>query len=211
ETVIESAGAVTLLENTAGAYVVEAGGVRTGITRDGGAVTGDSYAGWSMIHAEGLGGGGFQLLWQRTNGDYTMWETDGAGAYVKYYSVDPPWIMEAASGVDIDGDGIIGEPEKPETVIESAGAVTLLENTAGETTDSLEADEFRFDHNSGAATADFAAKPGQSLDYTMSYDTRIAEVDVNVEQLAEGNLAALSDDAAIALLGVSNMLGEELF
>ncbi|PJK27360.1 S8 family serine peptidase, partial [Minwuia thermotolerans] len=131
ETVIESAGAVTLLENTAGAYVVEAGGVRTGITRDGGAVTGDSYAGWSMIHAEGLGGGGFQLLWQRTNGDYTMWETDGAGAYVKYYSVDPPWIMEAASGVDIDGDGIIGEPEKPETVIESAGAVTLLENTAG--------------------------------------------------------------------------------
>ena len=79
-------------------------------------------SGWQALQVEEMAGGGFQLLWKKTDGTYAIWELDQSGAYQTSYVVDPV-DFEVAFGDDIDGDGNIG---RPQTVLENDGDHTLV-------------------------------------------------------------------------------------
>lgn len=70
---------------------------------------------WQAIAVETNGAGGYDVLWERTNGDLAVWSVDSAGAYVSdtYYPVgsqteDILEDLELAFGMELEGDAEIG-------------------------------------------------------------------------------------------------------
>jgi hypothetical protein len=82
-----------------------------GVTLGGQPVGPNSFAsGWQAIQAEEAVGGGFHVLWEKPNGDYSFWTTDAAGEHVSSvvtaFADQTPGLYEDIFQVDLDGDGV---------------------------------------------------------------------------------------------------------
>ena len=129
-TVIESAGSVTLASDTAG--LLYANGSL--ITLGGNPVNGNEMAtlGWTPVAVDTINGIN-TLVWRHASGNLHLWRLSGSWAHVLSEGWYAPgsaeyYATEAAFGMDLDGDTVIGAPL---TVIESAGSVALAYDGAG--------------------------------------------------------------------------------
>jgi uncharacterized protein YkwD len=123
---IEENGAYQLTVNPTNAYQIS-DGLDTPITlTHGGAEVGPAaYAGWYALQAEATETG-YTVLWQASNGDYSLWQTDATGVYQTsraVASVELPGL-ETVFVADLDGDGQIGIPD----MIEDNGSYQLIVN-----------------------------------------------------------------------------------
>ena len=109
-----------------GLYFVNYGGPSAVQINYGGAYAGaNQFSGWAAIGAEQTISG-YQVVWQN-GGNYTVWNTDGAGNYRSQSSVIAGnsaafAALEASFQQDINHDGSIA----PSTAVEAAGS-TILE------------------------------------------------------------------------------------
>ena len=88
---------------------------------------------WTPIGAEQISGGYEIALKSAATGQYTIWITDSSGN-VTY---DPSGILSGSSAAleayetsfhqDLNGDGVIGIPTAPTTVIEAFGSTSLVQ------------------------------------------------------------------------------------
>ncbi|QWG25109.1 M10 family metallopeptidase C-terminal domain-containing protein [Bradyrhizobium sediminis] len=130
-TVIESLGSTSLLTVGSNFYLNSSSGPT--LKYGGTPVVATSQAGnWSAIGAEQTATG-YIVAWKVNGVDqYTVWNTDNSGNYVSN-------VIGAVSGTnstlesletsfhqDLNGDGVIGVPSLPATVIESLGSTSLL-------------------------------------------------------------------------------------
>ncbi len=129
-TTIESAGLVTLSFDATGGLWAN----QTPVTLGGAPVDYHAYAalGWTAVAAEGIDGVN-TLVWRHASGNLHLWRLSGTWGLVSSEGWYAPgsaeyYATEAALGMDLDGDTVIGAPL---TVIESAGSVTLASDTAG--------------------------------------------------------------------------------
>jgi len=113
---IESEGDVALVI-VGDRYRLDTSEEEVWLTRDDKAYGPDTVSQWGAIHAEENGAGGFDVLWERINGDYAKWSVDGTGAYqsdiympVGSLSDTDVWELETTFEADLDGDLLIGEP-----------------------------------------------------------------------------------------------------
>ena len=123
-TMIESDGSTTLASSTRGIYLIDGS---TEITLNGEAVGPNSFAGWSVIHAEATGGG-YRVLWEEAGGQYSEWTLDNQGVRQSGTLIDNVIDVEVFYNVDINNDGTIGHFT---TMIESDGSTTLTSSTEG--------------------------------------------------------------------------------
>ncbi len=84
-----------------------------------------TFEDWSAVHAEATATG-YTVLWQDSNGDYTVWQTDAAGNYLDSKSKPDSALNEIESvfAVDLNGNGGIG-------TVEDNGAHQLGVNAEG--------------------------------------------------------------------------------
>ncbi|MGY3451112.1 NF038122 family metalloprotease [Bradyrhizobium sp. USDA 4353] len=129
-TVIESAGATTLMQLGSNYLLSSGGAAGPQLAMGGTPVIASQMGGWRPIGAES-NGGGYQVVWHIPGTDqYTMWNADGNGNYLS----DPIGVVSGTSATlellesslhqDFNGDGVIGLNG---TVIESAGSTTLMQ------------------------------------------------------------------------------------
>ena len=145
-TVIESAGATTLVAAIDNTYLMQATD-SSGPTLqfNGSAVAPSTFASTlgAPIGAEIETSGRYEVAWKNTTtGLYSVWLTDAGGAHIATVIDNVTSInltleqAEAGFHQDLNGDGTIGIPG---TVVESFGATTLVENPNG--TFNLEAND----------------------------------------------------------------------
>ena len=100
------------------------------VTRNGEAIGPNSIPQWEAIHAEIDESGGFNILWQRTNGDLARWHVDNDGEQVwnAYYPIHlhtDAFIegLESVFDLDLNDNDIIGTPP---IVVEDNGNMSLV-------------------------------------------------------------------------------------
>lgn len=100
------------------------------VTRDGQPIGPDSIPQWQAIHAEVDESGGYNVLWQRTNGDLARWLVDDQGAEVwnAYYPIHQHTDaflegLEAVVDLDLNDNDIIGTPP---AIVEESGNTSLV-------------------------------------------------------------------------------------
>jgi hypothetical protein len=111
---IESNGDFALRSDGSQYLISEIGVVgapEVGVTLGGQPVGPNSFAsGWQAIQAEEAVGGGFHVLWEKPNGDYSFWTTNAAGEHVSSvqtaFANQTPGLYEDIFQVDLDGDGV---------------------------------------------------------------------------------------------------------
>ena len=129
-TAIESSGSTSLVE-VGNNYYLDGVSSGTGpeLQRGGAAVTVGEYAGWTLIGAEQVAGGGYDVALKNTStGQYTVWSTDSNGNFIANIS----GLLSANSTAleslentfhqDLNGDGVI---DTPATVIEATGGIQV--------------------------------------------------------------------------------------
>jgi hypothetical protein len=113
---IESFGSTSLLE-VGNKYDLESISSGTGpeLTRGGAAVTAGEYVGWTLIGAEQVAGGGYDVAWKNAStGQYTVWSTNSNGSYLSNLIPDVAGKSTALESLentfhqDLNGDGVIG-------------------------------------------------------------------------------------------------------
>ena len=107
-TLVESNGFISLFEGESGYFV---DGTSLAVTSGGSQVGADSFAGWSAVAVEAGLSGGYELIWQYTDGSHYIWQLDGAGALVSEGVPDGSIRdYEVRFDQDLDGDGELGIP-----------------------------------------------------------------------------------------------------
>lgn len=110
---IEAIGDFSLVLEGDGYHISDSAGVDLVLTRGGNPYGDDTVPQWQAIQVEEDGAGGYNVLWERINGDYAVWSVNAAGQYVSdvWYPVaghTPTLIddLELAFEADLNGDGI---------------------------------------------------------------------------------------------------------
>jgi hypothetical protein len=131
-TVIETKG-VTELAQSGNDYVMlpVAGGPSVLLQYQGSAVTVGQFGAWMPVGAEAVSAG-YEVAWKNGAADqYRAWKTDSSGNYQSTLfdmvnGTDPALeALETTLQQDLNGDGTIGPPSSPLTVIETKGATEL--------------------------------------------------------------------------------------
>jgi hypothetical protein len=80
----------------------------------------NTFPGWSAIQTEEDGSGGFNTLWQHTNGNWFLWNLNAAGEWQSQVGTtvanqtDPlVWNYEELFEADLNADTIVGQPLAP--------------------------------------------------------------------------------------------------
>ena len=123
EALVESNGGASLYIRS-DTYWVETGhGSAIQVTNMGQPIGPNSYAGWSLVQAETAGPNGFDLLWENSDGRYSIWQTDPAGErqYNAAVATEDLGDFEAQFQADLNGDSVINLG----TTIESSGNTLL--------------------------------------------------------------------------------------
>ena len=101
------------------------------LQRGGAAVTVGEYAGWTLIGAEQVAGGGYDVAWENAStGQYSVWNTNSNGNYLSNLITHVAGnnialeSLENTFHQDLNGDGTIGLVG---TAIELSGSTSLLQ------------------------------------------------------------------------------------
>ena len=135
-TVIEAFGS-TRLVLSGGNYHLDSIATGTGpiLKYAGSAVIAANWGTWSVIAAEQVSGGGYDVVWKEsTSGQYSVWSTDSNGNFLttlgsasQMSASDPSLqVLEPTLQQDLNGDGTIGVPAVASTTIEAFGSTRLV-------------------------------------------------------------------------------------
>jgi hypothetical protein len=98
-------------------YHIDGPGIGVGLTTEGAPVGPGYQAGWNAVQVE-RSGAGFNVLWKHTNGSYSLWSLDSAGArqshvYTPAAAVSPALVAryETIFAADLDGNRSVGRLE----------------------------------------------------------------------------------------------------
>ena len=133
--VIEAFGS-TRLVLSGGNYHLESIASGTGPTLKyaSSAVIAANWGTWSVIGAEQVSGGGYDVVWKDSaSGQYSVWGTDSNGNFLttlgsatQMVGTDPALkALEPTLQQDLNGDGTIGLPAAVSTTIEALGSTRL--------------------------------------------------------------------------------------
>jgi hypothetical protein len=124
---IETNGDFTLGDNGTQYLIAPVGGgADVSLTKAGAPAGPTTFAGWSAIQVEEDGAGGFNVLWEHTNGGWFLWNVDSAGAWqsqvkttVANQTDSLAWNYEELFQADLNGDTTIGTPPAaPQDVVD---------------------------------------------------------------------------------------------
>ncbi|MGY8633284.1 M10 family metallopeptidase C-terminal domain-containing protein [Bradyrhizobium sp. 14AA] len=135
-TVIESFGSTSLVQS-GGNYYLNSISTGTGpvLKYAGSAVNTANYTTWSVIAAEQVSGGGYDVVWKNSaDGHYSVWSTDSTGNFVTTLAAAPEVLgtdaslqaLEPTLHQDLNGDGTIGAPVVSGVTIEAFGSTSLV-------------------------------------------------------------------------------------
>ena len=142
-TVIESFGLTSLVEVGANYYLDSISSGSGPELKLGGVSVVVGQSTWAPIGAEQTAGGYEVALKDSASGDYTVWNTDASGNVVSDtigHVTGTSTALEALEPSfhqDLNGDGVIGIPAQPATVIESFGSTSLVQSANSFTLDSI--------------------------------------------------------------------------
>ncbi|WP_225111921.1 M10 family metallopeptidase C-terminal domain-containing protein [Bradyrhizobium sp. NBAIM32] len=133
---IEALGS-TRLVSSGGNYHLESIATGTGPTLKyaGAAVIAANWGTWSVIGAEQVSGGGYDVVWKDSaSGQYSVWSTDSNGNFLttlgsapQMSGTDPSLkTLEPSLQQDLNGDGLIGVPAAVTATIEALGSTRLV-------------------------------------------------------------------------------------
>ncbi|WP_246732366.1 M10 family metallopeptidase C-terminal domain-containing protein [Bradyrhizobium yuanmingense] len=133
---IEALGS-TRLVSSGGNYHLESIATGTGPTLKyaGAAVIAANWGTWSVIGAEQVSGGGYDVVWKDSaSGQYSVWSTDSNGNFLttlgsapQMSGTDPSLkTLEPTLQQDLNGDGLIGVPAAVTATIEALGSTRLV-------------------------------------------------------------------------------------
>jgi len=129
-TTIESLGSTSLVLSANNYYLISLNtGTGPTLKYQGSPVLAADWGAWTVIAAEQVAGGGYDVVWKHSSGQFSVWSTDGNGAYLttlaaasQVAGTDPSLqALEPTFHQDLNGDGIIGVPP-----IESYGSTSLV-------------------------------------------------------------------------------------
>ena len=129
---IESAGSTTLVQSGVNYFLDAADGSAVEVSYSGAGIVAGQFGAWTPIGAEKTASG-YQLALALTGGDqYSIWNLDANGNFVSAPMGNMAGnnsqleTLEVSFHQDLNGDGRIGLP--PPTIIEAAGATTLVQS-----------------------------------------------------------------------------------
>ena len=132
-TIIESFGSTSLVEVGTNFFLRSiSSGIGPELQYGGAAVVAGAYGAWAPIGAEQTASG-YEVVWKFGSANqYLIWNTDSSGNDISMSAVlsGTSLALETAETVlhqDLNGDGVIGPPPLPTTVIESSGSTSLVE------------------------------------------------------------------------------------
>ncbi|MDH2352630.1 NF038122 family metalloprotease [Bradyrhizobium sp. SSUT112] len=130
---IEALGSTSLVVSGGNYYLTNIStGAGPTLKYGGSVVNTANYTTWSVIGAEQVSGGGYDVVWKNTaNGHYSVWSTDSTGSFVttlaaagEVMGTDPSLqALEPTLHQDLNGDGTIGVPA---VTIEALGSTSLV-------------------------------------------------------------------------------------
>ena len=135
-TTIESLGS-TRAVLSGGNYHLESIATGTGPTLKyaGAVVLAVNWGSWSVIGAEQVSGGGYDVVWKEgSSGEYSVWSTDANGNFLTTLGSAPQMLgtdpslkaLEPTLQQDLNGDGMIGVPVVITTTIEALGVTRVV-------------------------------------------------------------------------------------
>ena len=117
---IEAFGATSVVLTNGNYYLTSiSGGSGPTLKYGGSVVNAANYSTWSVIGAEQVSGGGYDVVWKNAaNAHYSVWSTDGNGNFLTTLAASPEVLgtdpslqaLEPTLQQDINGDGTIGAP-----------------------------------------------------------------------------------------------------
>jgi serralysin len=131
-TIIESNGSTSLTEVGNHFYLYNNAGSGPSLKYSGSDFVAGQFGAWAPISAEQTASG-YEVAWRLPGADqYTIWTTDSNGNYISNASIlsGTSATVESAETrfhQDLNGDGVIGSPPLPTTIIESNGSTSLTE------------------------------------------------------------------------------------
>ncbi|KYG21651.1 hypothetical protein SE92_16435 [Bradyrhizobium sp. AT1] len=129
-TTIESLGSTSLVLSANNYYLISLNtGTGPTLKYQGSPVLAADWGAWTVIAAEQVAGGGYDVVWKHSSGQFSVWSTDSNGAYLTTLAAAPQvagtdpslQALEPTFHQDLNGDGIIGVPP-----IESYGSTSLV-------------------------------------------------------------------------------------
>ena len=134
-TVIEALGSTSLVLS-GGNYHLNSIALGTGpiLKYAGSAVIAANWGTWTVIGAEQVSGGGYDVVWKESvSGQYSVWSTDSNGNFLTTLAAAPQVVgtdpslkaLETTLQQDLNGDGTIGVPAATSTTIEAYGSTRL--------------------------------------------------------------------------------------
>jgi hypothetical protein len=129
-TVIKTDGSTSLTQ-VANQYDLDNSGTGTGpaLQYSGADVTIGEFAGWTPIGAVQTASG-YDIAWQNTDGQYTVWSTNSSGQYtgnvIGAVSATSTALeqLEPVFGQDLNGDGVTGLYAAPDTTLQISSALS---------------------------------------------------------------------------------------
>ncbi|WP_339031805.1 M10 family metallopeptidase C-terminal domain-containing protein [Bradyrhizobium symbiodeficiens] len=94
-----------------------------------------NFGTWSVIGAEQVSGGGYDVVWKNSaNAHYSVWSTDSTGNFQTTLAAAPEVLgtdaslqaLEPTLHQDLNGDGTIGVPVAPVVTIEAFGSTKTV-------------------------------------------------------------------------------------
>ncbi|MBB4423055.1 serralysin [Bradyrhizobium sp. CIR48] len=114
---IEAFGATRAVLSSGNYYLYDAAGTGPTLKYAGSVVNAASYSTWSVIGAEQVSGGGYDVVWKNSaNAHYSVWSTDSSGNFLTTLAAAPEVLgndpslkaLEPTLYQDLNGDGAIG-------------------------------------------------------------------------------------------------------
>ncbi|MBR0814992.1 matrixin family metalloprotease [Bradyrhizobium diazoefficiens] len=114
---IEAFGATRAVLFSGNYYLYDAAGTGPTLKYAGSVVNAANYSTWSVIGAEQVSGGGYDVVWKNSaNAHYSVWSTDSNGNFLTTLAASPEVLgtdpslkaLEPTLYQDLNGDGAIG-------------------------------------------------------------------------------------------------------
>ncbi|MFB6420277.1 MULTISPECIES: M10 family metallopeptidase C-terminal domain-containing protein [Bradyrhizobium] len=114
---IEAFGATRAVLFSSNYYLYDAAGTGPTLKYAGSVVNAANYSTWSVIGAEQVSGGGYDVVWKNSaNAHYSVWSTDSNGNFLTTLAASPEVLgtdpslkaLEPTLYQDLNGDGAIG-------------------------------------------------------------------------------------------------------
>jgi hypothetical protein len=131
--VIEAAGSTRLVELGSNFYLESAAGYGPELQYGSSPVASGQFASWTALGAEQTTTG-YEVVWKNAGTDqFVIWGTDSGGhqtSSTAAYDATSSTLEQAELSFhqDLNGDGTIGPPAQPSTVIEAFGSTSLVES-----------------------------------------------------------------------------------